>query len=80
MEWGHPESFVWLWTAAAALVAFLLSAWRRKTQIKRFGDPVLIERLITSFSPMKRFMKRALLMAVLALIVLSLCQPHFRAR
>lgn len=80
MEWGHPESFVWLWTAAAALVAFLLSAWRRKTQIKRFGDPVLIERLITSFSPAKRFVKRALLMAVLALIVLSLCQPHFRAR
>lgn len=80
MEWGHPKNFIWFWTVAAAVFAFVLSSWRRRGQMRRFGDETLVMRLVRSLDPRMRWAKRLLLLASLALIVTALAQPHFRKK
>ena len=80
MEWGQTKNFIWFWTLPAAGFLFFLSSFRRKAELKRFGDLALVERLVSSFSPARRFWKRVLILAALACIVFALAQPHFRKR
>ncbi len=80
MEWGVPENLVWLWLVPAVLAVFALNYWRRKRTLARFGEPELVERLAGSRSKAIRLVKRAMLMAVTALMVVSLAQPHLRKR
>lgn len=80
MEWGSPESAVWLWALPAVALVFLLSAWRRQRLLRRFGDPALVARLTESLDAARRFAKRLCVFAAAALIVGGLCQPHFRKK
>ncbi len=80
VEWGVPQNFVWLWVLPAALALFFLSSSRRKNRMRRFGDLALVERLVSSFNPSKRFAKRALMVLSLLFVILALGQPHFRTK
>lgn len=80
MEWGQTKNFIWLWVIAAAVFVYFLSSARKRTQIKRFGDVGLVERLITSFNPAMRLAKRACMLLALLFIVLALCQPHLKTK
>jgi len=46
----------------------------------RFGDVVLVGRLIGSFDAFRRLLKRLFMVFAFVFIVLALCQPHFRTR
>ncbi len=78
MEWGRPENFIWLWAAAAAALIFLLSSWRKKRELARFGDLDLVGRLVQALDPRVRVLKRFLVLTALCLMVLALAQPHFK--
>ncbi|MGH7197180.1 MAG: VWA domain-containing protein [Candidatus Omnitrophota bacterium] len=80
MDWGQAKNFSWLWVVPFAAWLFFLAAFRKSRQIRRFGDPALVARLILSFDRWKRTLKRGLVLAALAFIVLALCQPHFRSK
>ncbi len=78
MEWGKPENFIWLWAVLAAFLIFLLSAWRKKRELARFGDPELVGRLVQALDPRARLFKRSMVLAALCLMVFALAQPHFK--
>ena len=80
MEWGAKFNFIWLWTIPAALAVFYWASARKKSAMRRFGDLELVERLVASFSPSKRRLKRIFIMVALAMMVLALAQPHFRQK
>ncbi len=80
IEWGELHNFIWLWALPAAAFAYFLSSFRRRAAMKRFGDLDLVQRLVLSFSPVKRLVKRALVLAAIACIVTALAQPHLRKK
>ena len=80
MEWGIPNNFIWFWLVFLALALFAVNFWRRKKALARFGEPELVERLAASLSLLKRFLKRILLILVIAMMVIALAQPHFRKK
>ena len=80
MEWGQPHHFVWFWAVGAAAGLFLLASWRKKRELARFGDPVLIGRLVQALDKRMRVAKRALVLTALCLMVIALAQPHFRKK
>lgn len=80
MEWGFVKNFVWLWALPAAGFLFFLASIRRNAELKRFGDLVLVQRLILSFSSTKRIWKRLLVLAAMACMVVALAQPHLRKK
>ena len=80
MEWGSPHYFQWLWVLPLAAGVYYLSSWRRRDQMRRFGDVVLVQRLIASFDARMRLVKRALLVLSVFFMILALCQPHFRTK
>lgn len=80
MDWGSPENFIWLWLLAAVWGLFIFSDWRRGLAIRRFGDAVLVGRLIRSLDAGRRVFKRFLLLLAVLMMILALCQPHFRKK
>ncbi|HTL70610.1 MAG TPA: VWA domain-containing protein, partial [Candidatus Eisenbacteria bacterium] len=80
MEWGLPSNFVWLWTVPAAAAVFFLSSWRKRREMRRFGETTLVGRLVASLSPRRRLLKRVFFVAGIFFVVLGLCQPHFRSK
>ena len=63
-----------------AALLFWFSSLRRRAQVKRLGEAALVGRLLSSFNPRLRLVKRALFLAALFFIVLALGQPHFRTK
>src|SRR3989338_6351935 len=80
MEWGQVKNFIWFWVLPAAGLLFFLSYWRKRSQLRRFGDLDLVGRLVMSLDPGMRFAKRALVLSALFFFVLALGQPHFRKK
>ncbi len=80
MEWGQVKNFIWLWVLPAAGFLFFLASFRRKAELRRFGDLELVRRLILSFSPTQRLRKRLLILVALACMILALAQPHLRKK
>lgn len=80
MDWGSPNNFIWLWLLAAVWGLFIFSDWRRGLAIRRFGDEALVRRLIQSLDAGKRIFKRALVLFAALMMILALCQPHFRKK
>jgi Ca-activated chloride channel family protein len=80
MEWGQPQNLSWLWALAAVFLVFWASSTRKRSQMRRFGETELVRRLVALFSPVKRLIKRALLLFSIFFIVLALAQPHFKMR
>ncbi|MBI4432700.1 MAG: VWA domain-containing protein [Candidatus Omnitrophica bacterium] len=80
MEWGLTENFIWLWIVPLAGVIFFVASFRKRAKIGRFGEIALIQKLITSYDPRKRVLKRTFFILALLFAVLALCQPHFRKK
>ncbi len=80
MEWGSPHNFQWLWALPLVVGIFYLSSWRQKSQIQRFGDVVLVQRLIASLNVQNRWVKRLLLVLAIFFTILALAQPHFMTK
>lgn len=80
MDWGSPQNFVWLGLIPVAAGLFLFAGWRRSLGIRRFGETTLVRKLILSLDVKKRLIKRAFMLTALSLMVLALCQPHFRKK
>src|SRR3989338_10145043 len=80
MEWGQLKNLIWFWALPAAVAVFLAASLRRKSEIRKFGDPELVKRLFMSFSMSKRHWKRLCLLLALACMVAALGQPHFRKK
>ena len=80
IEWGEPHNFIWLWVLPAAALLFFVASARRRSALKRFGDLALVQRLILSFSPMRRLWKRVFMLLALACLVVALAQPHLRKK
>ncbi len=80
MEWGQAKNFIWLWVLPLVILFFYIAGLRKKSRMSRFGEVALIQRLVASFSPSKRFLKRSFLAFSVFFMVLSLAQPHFRTK
>jgi len=76
MEWGHPENWIWFWSVFLVALIFWISQARKSAAMRRFGEPDLVKRLAVSYRPGARILKRLLLLAILALFVASLAEPH----
>jgi len=80
MEWGSPQNFQWFWILPLVVAIYYVSSWRRRSQMQRFGDGVLVQKLIESLDVLKRWAKRILLLMALFFVILALGQPHFRTK
>ena len=80
MDWGSPQNFIWLWLVPAAAGLFLFADWRRSLNVRRFGEVALVQKLILSLAAEKRLLKRGLTLLAILMMVLALCQPHFRKK
>ena len=76
-EWGAPQNLVWFWAVPSAIALFIVASLRARGQMKRFGDVLMIRKLVSSLSPARRWFKRTLILLALASMVAALCQPHF---
>lgn len=80
MEWGQANNFIWLWSLLAVAAVLALSDYRKRSAARRFGEEPLIQRLMQSFSPARRLFKRLLTATAVFLMIIALCQPHFRQK
>lgn len=80
MDWGQPHNFICFWVLPLAAALFLIAGWRKKALMRRLGDESLILRLMPTFAAGRRWVKRALFLSALALVVAALAQPHFRKK
>ncbi len=80
MDWGMPYNFIWFWTLLAIAAAFFVSSFRKREQMKRFGDVAMIERLVGSFDGRKRFLRRTLVLLAALCMILAMCQPHWKKK
>ncbi len=79
-EWGAFKNLIWFWAVPATAGLFLIASMRKKSEMARFGDPQLIEKLTLSLDRRKRLLKRALWVTAVALMVVALGQPHLRKK
>ncbi len=80
MEWGVAKNLIWLWVLPAGVFIFYLASWRKRSQMRAFGEVALVERLISSFDPRQRLKKRLLILTAFLCMALALAQPHFRTK
>ena len=75
LHWLHPE---WLWALAAVPGTALLLRWaahRRRRDLERLGDPVLIAQLAAP-APGRARLRATLLLTAVALLALALAGPR----
>lgn len=80
MEWGQIHNFIWLWSVPAVILFYFIASARRKSQMAKFGELILVNRLVQSLSHAARFWKRFLILVVISLMVVALAQPHLRKK
>lgn len=80
IEWGQLKNLIWLWVIPAVVLIFFMASFRKRAEMKRFGDIELVQKLVLALSPAKRMFKRALILLVLTAMVVALAQPHFRKK
>ena len=79
-KFGFPEYLYLLLLVPVALAAYLYGFKRKRTLLGRFGDLQLVRRLSRAMSPRRQFIKAAILLASLALLLLALARPQFGTR
>ena len=80
MRFGAP-GYLWLLLLVPVLAALMaLLAWRRRRDLERFGDLLLVRRLAASVSGEKRLAKAVLLVVASVFLVLALARPQWGAR
>jgi Ca-activated chloride channel family protein len=77
---ASPDYLLLLLLVPLLAVGFWLAARNRAGLLARFGNRVLLRRLTPEHSSAKRWMKAALTLAALALVVLGLANPQIGTR
>jgi Ca-activated chloride channel family protein len=83
MNLAHPHFAEprWLWLAVLAPVVLMglnaYSRWRRKEQLERLALPEILDALLQSHSPFRRFLKNILLVLVVTLVGVALARPQW---
>ncbi|HZN04764.1 MAG TPA: VWA domain-containing protein [Candidatus Polarisedimenticolia bacterium] len=80
MRFG-AQVYLWALLLVPVLAGLLaLSAWRRRRDLARFGDMLLVRRLAASLSVERRLIKAVLLVMASIFLVLALARPQWGAR
>ena len=77
MRWGYLDA---LWICAApifVLVCYAFSAWRRRQKLSRVGDHELVQKLIATFSPERRIVKRFCFFFAIVLLTIAALRPQY---
>ncbi|MES2849792.1 MAG: VWA domain-containing protein [Bacteroidota bacterium] len=76
MSFQHPEYLIALSAIPVmVLLYFFYVKWKKQT-IKKIGNPVLVQQLISDYSPRKFLIKFCLFAVAFAVIVLALANPR----
>lgn len=79
-EFAHSE-YIWLmWLIPVMLVIFLFARHKRKSAIRKFGEPDLLESLMPLYSSRRPVLKFVLLLFTIVFVVLALAGPRFGSR
>ncbi len=76
-QFNHLESLHWLWAVLAAGVFMALGLALRRRDLARFADDALLGRLLAGIRPGRRFLRAALRIAALVMLVGALLDPRF---
>ena len=77
MRWGHIE-FIWICGAPIlVLLCYAFGAWRRRQKLARLGDHHLVQKLIASFSPERRIIKRFCFFFAVVLLTIAALRPQY---
>ncbi|HPS02713.1 MAG TPA: VWA domain-containing protein [Candidatus Sumerlaeota bacterium] len=78
MLFDSPKILFLIPVALAGLVLFFWwASWRRRRLLERFGQTETVGRLLNGVSGVRRFMKHALLVAAVLLLLFSLARPQY---
>lgn len=76
----HPELLPGLALVPLLLALFMLSRWTRRHNIRKFGDPRLVNGLMPEASAVRPVWKYFIALAAWASVVLALARPQFGSR
>lgn len=77
----EDPTYLWLLIVVPILAVVRLVVWRqRKSKLRKFGDPELLRRLMPDASDYRPTVKFWLLMAALALLIVTLARPQMGSK
>ncbi len=77
----EDPTYLWLLMVVPILALVRLVVWRqRKSKLRKFGDPELLRRLMPDASAYRPTVKFWLLMAALALLIVTLARPQMGSK
>lgn len=77
----EDSTYLWLLIVVPILAVVRLVMWRqRKSKLRKFGDPELLRRLMPDASDYRPTVKFWLLMAALALLIVTLARPQMGSK
>ena len=77
----EDPTYLWLLMVVPILAVVRLVVWRqRKSKLRKFGDPELLRRLMPDASAYRPTVKFWLLMAALALLIVTLARPQMGSK
>jgi len=76
----HPNYLYLLFLLPVFFAVFLYAMYIKKRNLKRFGDPKIIDALMPDVSLRKQYLKFGLLFTALALFVLVIAGPQFGSK
>ena len=77
MKFATPEYLYLLLLIPLAIVIYQYACYRRKRNIKRYGDPELTARLIPSYSTTRSSVLFWISLVALALLIVALARPRY---
>lgn len=77
----EDPTYLWLLWILPVLVLIRFIGWRRrKTKLRKFGDPALLKDLMPNISSYRPTVKFALLLAALALLIVMVARPQMGSK
>ncbi|MBN2451859.1 MAG: VWA domain-containing protein [Lentisphaeria bacterium] len=80
VRWQDVQWLFLLWGLPLLALVFVYAAQRRRRALGLFVDPVLVERLSRSVSPVRRRWKAALVLSAAALLIVALARPQWNPK
>jgi len=77
MTFGQPLVFALLLLLPALAVFLLWREARRRTALRKLGDPQLVDLLMAQVSPARRFWRALLWLVTVAFVIVALAQPRW---
>ncbi|MBI4000053.1 MAG: VWA domain-containing protein, partial [Candidatus Omnitrophica bacterium] len=77
MQFQHSEWLHGFWIVLLFLLFFFWAGKRKKSLLEKFGKWKTLKSLIESHSQVKEKLKKALLLGVLSLLVVTMAQPQW---